>query len=88
MTVRIVRLPVCVSAEPLLGAVSAARLLTSQRLSFTAFVWPVFCASLEAAQASPVTIAARTRHATADTDRREFEAFARHTLSSQGDVTH
>ena len=76
MTVRIVRLPVCVSAEPLLGAVSAARLLTSQRLSFTAFVWRVFCASLEAAQASPVTIAARTRHATADTvtDRREFDS--------------
>ena len=69
----------CVSPQSRCWAVSAARLLTSQRLSlqsFTApFVWPVFCASLEAAQASPVTIAVRTRHATADTGRREFEAF-------------
>ena len=62
-------LPVCVSplpaAEPLLGVGRASPHVP--RLSFTAFVWPVFCASLEAAQASPVTIAARTRHATADT---------------------
>ena len=70
-------LPVCVSplpaAEPLLGVGRASPHVP--RLSFTAFVWPVFCASLEAAQASPVTIAARTRHATADTSTGESLTF-------------
>ena len=70
----------CVSPQSRCWAVSGrCRPRVSSRptrtLSFTAFVWPVFCASLEAAQASPVTIAVRTRHATADTGRREFEAF-------------
>ena len=69
--------PVCVSplpaAEPLLGVGRASPHVP--RLSFTAFVWPVFCASLEAAQASPVTIAARTRHATADTSTGESLTF-------------
>ena len=32
----------CVSPQSRCWAVSAARLLTSPRLSFTAFVWPVF----------------------------------------------
>ena len=41
ITVRIVRLPVCVSAEPLLGGVGRASPHVP-RLSFTAFVWPVF----------------------------------------------
>ena len=68
----------CVSPQSrrdeLLGGVGRAS-PHAPRLSFTAFVWPVFCASLEAAQASPVTIAARTRHATADTSTGESLTF-------------